>query len=232
MAGVRVAHTATSLADGTVLVAGGSSSGDGDPLDSSELYDPSTGRWAASGTMITAGPGRLAALLADGRVLVIGGGEGSAAELYNPATRQWTATGSTVEPRFSGFAATVLSDGAVLLAGAMNGTGASASAELYDPDTGQWTATGDMLEGRLNHTLTLLPDGTVLASGGSSSVIDSAPLRTAERYDPATGQWTATKTMNQARTAHHAVILPGGTVLVAGGGSDLSASSELYEPGT
>ena len=181
--------------------------------------------------MITAGPGHVAALLADGRVLVIGGGDdGSAAELYDPATRQWTITGSTVEPKFSGFAAAALSDGAVLLTGGMAGTGASVSAELYDPDTGEWTATDDMLEGRLGHTATLLPDGTVLVAGGSSSVIDSAPLATAERYDPATGQWTVTERMSEAG-AHWAVMLPDGTVLVAGG-SESQTSAELYEPGT
>ena len=237
MAGVRVGHTATPLADGTVLVAGGGSSSDGDggPLDSSELYDPSTGRWTASGTMVTAGPGRLAAFLTDGRVIVIGGGDdGKAAELYDPATGQWTATGSMVEPKFSGFVATVLSDGAVLLAGGMAGSGAQVSAELYDPDTGEWTATGDMLQGRLNHTLTLLPDGTVLVAGGASSVIDPplSALATAERYDPTTGQWTATETMSEARSAHRAVMLPDGTVLVAGGGSESPTSAELYDPGT
>jgi len=235
MAGVRTGHTATLLADGPVLVAGGGSSSDGDggPLGSSELYNPSTGRWTGTGRMINAGPGRLATLLTNGRVLVIGGGDnGSAAEDYDPATGQWTATGGTVEPHFSGAAAAVLSNGAVLLAGAMNGTGASAVAELYDPEAGAWTATSDMLEGRLNHTLTLLPDGTVLAAGGSSSVIDSAPLATAERYDPTTGLWTATEEMIEARTAHEAVMLPDGTVLVAGGGSDSATSAELYDPGT
>jgi hypothetical protein len=133
-------------------------------------------------------------------------------------------------------AATRLLDGRVLVAGSMNGTGASASAELYDPRTGHWTATGAMIKFRLSHRATLLPGGKVLVTGGVDSVIDGGQASTsAELYDPRTGSWRATEAMSEARRGSTATLLPDGTVLVSGGsGSDFSAlaSAELYDPGT
>lgn len=80
----RQSHTATLLADGTVLVAGGF--GDG-LLTSAELYDPATGTWAATGDMISGRNNHAATRLQDGNVLVTGGyiegGEPlTSAELY------------------------------------------------------------------------------------------------------------------------------------------------------
>ena len=71
--GGRADHTATLLADGTVLVAGGGGGLQYRALASAELYDPVTGSWSAAGTMITARKDATATLLADGRVLIVGG---------------------------------------------------------------------------------------------------------------------------------------------------------------
>jgi len=89
--------------------------------------------------MAEARGGHTATLLPDGRVLVAGGSPDSvlagggplltlaSAELYDPIRRSWTAAASMDESRF-GFAAVLLEDGTVLVAG-----GWPASAELYDP---------------------------------------------------------------------------------------------------
>src|ERR1035437_7025202 len=84
------------------------------------------------------------------------------------------------------------------------------------------------------YTTTLLPDGKWLVAGGetgnSSDDADSATL-----YDPVTGQWTATGSMNIARKGHTATLLPNGKMLVVGGVTNDFAclsSAELYDPTT
>jgi hypothetical protein len=154
------------------------------------------------------------------------------ADLYNPATGKWAATGNP--GCCTGGTTTVLQNGQVLLAGglvapAVPGT-FTGSAELYNPATGAWAATGSMTTARSGHTATLLPSGQVLVAGGDGSCVNgSCPmLSSAELYNPATGAWTATGSMNTARTGHTATVLQNGQVLVAGGGS----SAELYHPAT
>src|SRR5262245_63562513 len=95
MCTARSSHTATSLPNGKVLVAGGVNRVDGF-LSSAELYDPGTGTWAATGSMGIARRDHTATLMANGKVLVAGGYNGSAlsnAELYEPGTGTWTETG-------------------------------------------------------------------------------------------------------------------------------------------
>lgn len=230
LATARQLHTATLLESGQVLVAGGED-GDGNPLDSTELYDPDTNTWIATGSLAQAREEHTATLLSSGKVLVAGG-EGpsplASAELFDPATRQWTATGSMAEAR-AGHTATRLPSGQVLVTGGLGASGPLASAELYDPDTGTWSAVAPMAHARVDHTATLLPSGTVLVVGGTNTQGEVAQV---EAYDPTTGQWSDAGTLLTARTYHTASLLPDGRVLVAGGeaGEALLASTELYDP--
>ena len=78
----RYDYTATLLADGRVLVTGGFSEGPSGSaslkyLTSAEIYDPSTGTFALTGSMLTARSGHTATVLRDGRVLVTGGAQNS-----------------------------------------------------------------------------------------------------------------------------------------------------------
>jgi len=247
----RFYHTATLLLDGKVLVAGGS--GSAGNRSAAELYDPRTGSWTATGRMREARAGHTATLLHDGRVLVVGGGSSdggprddplASAEVYDPHTGTWTGTGSLNAGR-SGYTATLLPDGKVLVSGGDSGTllvqpDASgpgpdpltlSSAELFDLGSGSWTAIGSMTEARSGHTATVLPDGTVLVTGGyRNDTGGTRLLASAELYDPSSGSWTVTQSMIEARMGHTATLLPNGTVLVEGG-SDGSASAELYHPG-
>jgi hypothetical protein len=125
-----------------VLIAGGiGQSANATPgpteIASAELYDPATGKFSLSGSMAGMRAMHAAALLSDGRVLVVGGSISvapiAAAELYDPATASFSPTGSMSVGR-SGPIATRLADGRVLVAGGVGvGDKVLASAELYQP---------------------------------------------------------------------------------------------------
>ncbi len=233
----RYAHTATLLPNGKVLVAGGRINGN--YLDSAELYDPTTGTWSSTSSMTTSRSGHTATLLPSGKVLVAGGyhvgSELTASELYDPATGTWSSTGNLNTPR-SRHTATLLANGNVLVAGGdTNGNTvdtAISSAELYDPATGSWTNTGGLSTARDTHTATLLPNGKVLVAGGWHVYYGYGIINATELYDPATGTWSNTGSLNTARAFHTATLLPNGKVLVAGGNnsSTILASAELYDP--
>jgi len=222
----RIHHTATVLADGRVLVAGGcvkgaENGGCAEPTDAAELYDPVTRKWAPTGRMGTARPAaasgtvnHTATLLPDDKVLVMGG---SSAELYDPATGVWTPTGAPAL-QFQ-HSATLLPDGKVLRIDARAG-----QTELYDPVAGTWARVGAPgAVDRSYHTATLLPSGRVLVVGGD----------VADVFDPATATWADTAVPEIVRAYHTATLLPDGKVLLVGGrdaSTQPTATSEIYDP--
>jgi hypothetical protein len=139
----------------------------------------------------------------------------------------------------TGHTATLLGNGEVLVAGGMsNGSSpwapsCTASAELYNPSTGQWTTTGSMTKPRATHTATMLNDGSLLVAGGLCNGGFTYPDNSAELYEPSTGTWKATGSMNVARVNTAATLLPNGQVLIAGGNSTSSGgrSAEIYDHG-
>jgi subtilisin family serine protease len=188
----RLNHTATLLANGKVLVAGGFNGVS--YFRGAELYeyDPATGTgtWTPTGDMTTARLWHTATLLPNGKVLVTGGrtimgNRLRTAELftYDPATGNgtWAPADSMTGAR-EGHTATLLSNGKVLVAGGSDGVALSTT-ELYDPTPpGTWTPTLPMTHFRLGHRATLLPNGKVLVSGGRNEI--GSFLSSAELYDP------------------------------------------------
>jgi N-acetylneuraminic acid mutarotase len=235
-------HTISSLLDGKLLVAGGSSDTDTDvPQNSAELYDPTTGDWTTIPHMYEKRILHTASTLSNGKVLIVGGKSNdtlilNSTELYDPSIRNWTRTSSMTEPRMI-HTASVLPNGKVLVVGGSpNGFNVSNTCELYDPSTGRWTTTGSLNEARAAHIAITLLNGKVLVVGGVGE--NYGLLSITELYDPLTGMWTITGSMKYPRCFHAASLLPDGNVLVVGGDinsgdeHNITSSSELYNSST
>jgi N-acetylneuraminic acid mutarotase len=257
----RFDHTATLLPNGKVLVAGGANVGDKFPnlggnsvTNTAELYDPATGTWSFTGSLNIGREGHTATLLQSGKVLVAGGCAGicgvdeaaDRAELYDPATGIWSLTGNLHVPRFQ-HTATLLQSGQVLVIGGWSARfDVWVDAELYDPATGTWSVTArpSFPSGYgTGYTATLLQNGKVLVAGGKiedDPPILFDPLADAQLYDPSTGTWSDTGSLQARRYFHTATLLPNGQVLVAGGETrctfldcrEANDTAELYDPAT
>jgi hypothetical protein len=228
----RYGHSATLLSNGKVLIAGGTNNST--RLSSAELYDPSTGTFSVTGSLpCTCTPS--ATLLPSGMVLFAGGYDGtnfhSDAELYNPTSGTFVPTGSLNTTR-AGQSSTLLSNGKVLIAGGDSSTGYLTSAELYDPSTGKFTATGSLHTARAGQTATTLQNGNVLlAAGQNANTQNYGYVGSAELYNPSTGRFTVTGSLNTPRMLHTAHLLSSGQVLIVAGNHFGSiASAELYDP--
>ena len=253
----RAFAAAVRLADGRVLIAGGL--GEAALLRSAELFDPRRASpehpggapaLTAAGPMATARGAPMAALLADGRVLIAGGlgeqpgkearapGEGSAvlatAELYDPRTNSFAPTGAMATARTAGVLL-LLPGGKVLVAGGL-GAKALASAELFDPAAdngrGAFVPTGGLASARDHAAGALLPNGRALLLGGLDPT--GGPLASAELYDPAidggVGGFGEASGLSVGREACTATLLPGGGVLIAGGrNTAVLASAEIWK---
>ena len=220
------------LKNGKVLVAGGWKTG-GPYLASAELYDPATGTWTSTGNLNAVRSIFAMTLLPDGRALAVSGtnGDGSYVatnEVYDPSAGTWSNTGSLTGTTRIRTPIVVLPNGKVLIAGGYHQWSVN-SCDLYDPTGGTCSSTGTLGTDRNFHTLTLLPNGMVLAVAGRQG--GNTGLTSCELYNPAGGTWSATASMNNKRLQHTATLLPSGRVLVAGG-DDYSgttyASCEVY----
>ncbi len=241
MSASRLAHTATALRDGRVLVAGGFA--EKGAATGAEVYESDAGRFSPLPPMLTTRHSHTATLLADGRVLIAGGyGEGTTtlahAELFDPATNSFAPTGSLLAAR-ANHVAVALENGTVLIVGGLGpGWEFLSSAETYDPATGRFSRAGRMTVPRESHVAVRLSDGQVLIAGGHRGRRADITLYTsAEIYSPASGAFSRVGDMRLRRHKHDAVLLPDGQVLITGGSDErddrgVYDSSELFDPRT
>ena len=237
MAIARTGHLATLLADGRILLVGGTSATDPNrDLASAEIYDPATGMSVPTGSMRFPRTSchcgvsfiRLiepaAIRMADGRVMVVGGRQmtaggvtdrDSTAEIWSPITGSFDEVAVSCDPGRGARAA--LPDGRVLVTCFVGGglpsggpvTRDTNRAQLYDPTTGRFAETGAPTTTDAG-SLTVLPDGRVLLAGDALRVSDSR----AEIYDPSSG--TFTPLPGSPGTPSEILVLADGRSLFAG----------------
>src|ERR1019366_3477397 len=150
------------------------------------------------------------------------------------ATVTWTTSPTGIASiGTSGLAAglTVGSTTVTAALGAVSGSTTLTAAQLFVP-------TGSLNTARYYHSATLLNTGVVLVAGGIGPVPGGTgtlgELASAELYNPGTGTFTLTGSLNAARYEHTATMLPTGEVLIAGGygSAGVLPSAELYNPAT
>ena len=232
-------HVALALPNGNVFIAGGYSGASGLTLTNvAEIYQSTKNAWIPAANMPNASngyPGRAIAAaveLKDGTILVCGGtnsgGDLGDSLIYNPATNAWTATdplpfGAVLE----GHTATLLRNGLVLVVGGDGGFGETTTAYTYDPSAAPGSHWGfaqslNTDSGRYAHSATLLPNGTVLISGGLR--VNPLPgattnaLPSAQYFFPDFEGWSATATFTLgSRSFQTATLAQDGNVYFIGG---------------
>ena len=228
--------TVVALADGRQVALGGQVK-KGVLANLSELYDPATNTW----TELTglAEPKALdlyprAMLAPNGKVFVVKNGAGKSAYM-DVDTQTWTTVGKP-PPVPGGGGMAMYESGKLLLFATGKSATDSWTIDL-NAATPIWRKVGSLTYPRKKFSTVLLPDGRVMAIGGSSDGT-SDPARavlTPEIWDPATGTWTTLPDLAVPRMYHsNALLLPDGRVLSAGGGRTPGAqdypNAQLYSP--
>jgi hypothetical protein len=259
MSSSRFDATVTLLADGRVLVAGGTVAGA--HVATAEIYDPATNTFTpANGPMTQARSQHAATRLLDGRVLITGGRDGTqfttrtaTTEFFDPAAGTFS-PGPSMQSSRERHAATLLEclpapadqncawKGKVLITGGFTASTSFVNAELYNPATNAFTATTGTtsVADRAYHTSTRLSDGRVLIAGGQRQfgvIIPASTAGAGEIYDPAADTFANAGPMLYARLQHAATPLADGSVLLTGGRRETGftahplAVAERYVPG-
>ena len=192
----RWLHSATVLSDGRVLLVGGqptncTGTGGCDPqsLSTAEIYNPATGTLTQTGSLRISRYAHSAALLPDGRVLIVGGestemlsgtDQVATMEIYDPSTGLFSDFGQLADGR--GFnALVVLNNGKLLVIGGKKESGAvSFTTEIVDPILRTSVPGPDMSQPRVHPTATRLLTGEVLVVGGNNS---AQPVLPAEIFN-------------------------------------------------
>ncbi len=219
----RTMAAGAKLASGKVLVAGGAVEVASFPavaLASTELYDPTTGRWAPAGNLASPRYQHAAALLA-GELLVCGGTSGhDALASCEKFGTSWGAAPSMASARAE---LTLTASGAnVLATGGRGASGALQTAEVLQ--NGGWNAAGPLAVPRYGHAALLLADGSVVVAGGAGAITS------AERFTFSTRTWTTRSGALSSGAYQAAAATVNGLAIVTGGSSPgASAATALYD---
>ncbi len=220
----RSYFTLSLLPDGRVLAAGGYYYDSGDYyLNSSEIFNPVDQQWyVVADSMSGARRNHTATTLLDGRILVVGGENATdklnTAEIFDPVTNLWSDAPAMTIKRV-GHTATRLNDGRVLVVGGcFSNLACTNTVEIYNPLTNSWTYFNDLsLPAMKNHAAALLPDGTVMVTGGVNLGTSLTYLSSVYVFNPVGNSWTIKPSMNSTRSEHFMAVRRDGVVMVVGG---------------
>ncbi len=219
------------LASGRVLATGNNT-------NASQLWDPVTGLWSATGAtgeVCNPNEGR-AVLLSDGKVLAFSGVNSFGTQLgdvksYDPATGAWTSR-ANIPVGLNRPQGVTLNNGKVLVSGGiLSGGSVTNAARLYDPVANTWTTTGSMTTARRDHSMASASANRVVAVGGGTSGSGCANGTTSsEVYNTSSGNWSAAGATTTAFYNPDILALSTGRVLIAGSMCNTS-STNLFQPG-
>ena len=222
--------TTTTLADGSVLVV----SGDVDATVGVNRLPQvwTSGAWRDLNTAQISLPLYPFMLLApDGRVFNAGPQQTSR-YLNTSGTGAWTNSATSTGGFRSYGTAVMYEPGKVLMVGGNDPPLKSAERIDLSLPVPTWQSAGLMFTARRQLNATMLPDGTVLVTGGSSGAgfnNAESPALTAERWDPAQNTFTELASATRYRGYHSiALLLPDGRVLSSGG--DNEPNAEVFSP--
>jgi len=235
--------TSTTLANGEVLTVGGNN--DQGATNQDVQVWKKDGGWRYIGQRkMSLYPGMFQA--PNGEVFYAGPRPETA--FLNPATGAWRPGpyNKLIRPDNIKTVPSVMYDGTVLTVGGGNvgsqgGFEAASEAESVDlnVEDPQWRRAAPMANPRRHHNATLLPDKTVLVTGGqregyNEHPIEKAGVRPAELYHPATDRWRTLSSLKVPRGYHStATLLPDGRILVAGTGNGAAEdqyNAQIFSP--
>jgi hypothetical protein len=229
--------TVIALPDGRLLTLGGQIDASRLMANLAELYDPATNKWKELPGLAESRPMGLyprAILAPNGKVFVVRNASGRSAYI-DVDTQQWTEV-TTAPPNVAGTGLAMYEDGKLLLYAAGSSGTDSFVIDLNEAAP-SWRKVGSLQHKRRRFSTVLLPDGRVMAIGGSTnydSIVAEAVL-TPEIWNPATEQWTTLPDLGVPRMYHsNAVLLADGRVITGGGGRVGGApnfpSGQVYSP--
>lgn len=235
----REGAIAVVLPNGKVLVTGGMMRAPGTTyLSSAEIYDPATGLFTYVNSMPQARGSATGALMADGRVFIAGGYNGTnghmkSAVIYNPSLNTWTTVTSQMNSIHSeGGAVTLLmNDGRMIVAGGWNPSDGVWTIDVYNPVTNSFVAAANLPQfshGRGGITGHVLSNGLVAFIGGSSGASGDI-ANTIVLYDPVTNTMaTEANTMSARRYRQASALMNDGRIIIIGGNFSLKTAAEVY----
>jgi hypothetical protein len=233
MNGGRWYPTAVTLANGDIVVAGGDRTGPGDVNPIPEVWNSAIGGWRELSNAWLQMPLYSPMHLAPNGNVFMSGTHQFTRYLDTSGTGSWISLGNRLYGLRDYGSSVLYDDGKVLVMG--GGDPPTATAEIIDLNavTPTWQWTSSMAYARRQHNATLLADGKVLVTGGTSSGgfnDGTNAVFAAELWDPATGKWITLSAMQIKRLYHSsAVLLPDGRVLSAGGGRPAAIAAQDNE---